>query len=172
MNEILKTERLILRELTLDDLDEVAEMLGNPEVMHHWPQSYDREESAVWIERQLERYARDGYGYWLALDRESSQVVGQAGVLQTEAGGTQFPALGYIINSPFWRRGFATEAARACITYTFDRLNRSTAYALIRPENGPSLGVAAKLGMKVERTVVFAELDHYLVSLKREEMSW
>jgi RimJ/RimL family protein N-acetyltransferase len=57
MRIILETDRLMLRELTLDDLDFVAEMVAHPEVMHFWPKTYNRNEAEVWIRRQQERYA-------------------------------------------------------------------------------------------------------------------
>jgi RimJ/RimL family protein N-acetyltransferase len=55
--------------------------------------------------------------------------------------------VGYLISRPFWRRGFATEAARACRDYAFMVLARDRVISLIRPENGPSQAVARRLGM-------------------------
>ena len=61
MRCVLETERLKLRELSLDDLDFVAEMLADADVMRFYPKRHSREESAAWIQRQLDRYDRDGY---------------------------------------------------------------------------------------------------------------
>lgn len=167
MKTRIMTKRLALRELTEDDLDTVAAMLGDPEVMRFWPKPCDRAESLAWIERQLERYRTDGYGYWLAVGRDSGEVIGQAGLLQTDIDGLSFPALGYIVNRRFWRRGYATEAARACVRYVFEVLDQPSVHTLIRPENEPSLGVAAKLGMTVERRLPYAGFDHFLLSRER-----
>src|ERR671917_591908 len=108
---VLETPRLILRELDPDDLDFVAALLADPEVMRYWPRPYTREEAEAWVRRQRERYARDRHGYWLAVEKATGQPVGQAGLLTVEVEGVEEPALGYIIHRPFWRRGFAVEAA-------------------------------------------------------------
>ena len=61
----LDTDRLLLREMSPADLDFVAAMLADSQVMRFFPQRYSREESARWIERQVDRYRRDGHGLWL-----------------------------------------------------------------------------------------------------------
>ena len=78
---VLETPRLLLRELGVEDLDFIAELLGDPLVMRYWPRPYTREEAAEWIRRQQQRYARDGHGYWLAVEKASGQPVGQVGLL-------------------------------------------------------------------------------------------
>src|SRR5882762_1010613 len=100
MRIILETPRLVLRELSLRDLDFVAEMLAHPEVMHFWPKLYDRSEAEAWIRKSQERYARDGFGYWLALDKAGGQPIGQAGLLRQEVDGVTETGIGYIIHRP------------------------------------------------------------------------
>jgi RimJ/RimL family protein N-acetyltransferase len=160
VNSILETKRLILREMSLADLDFVAAMLAHPEVMHHWPKCYNREEAAEWIKRQQKRYATDGVGYWLALDKASGQPVGQAGLLVLQVDGVEEIGLGYIMHRPFWGNGFASEAAAASMDYGFKALGRSRFIALIRPENVPSQRVALKLGMKLEKSTHHADYRH------------
>jgi RimJ/RimL family protein N-acetyltransferase len=160
MKSILETERLILREMSLADLDFVAAMLAHPEVMRFWPKCYNRQEAADWIKRQEQRYATHGIGYWLAIDRTSGQPVGQVGLLVLQVDGVEEIGLGYIIHRPFWRLGFASEAVAASMDYAFKVLDRSRLIALIRPENIPSQGVALKLGMKVEKSTHHADYQH------------
>ena len=164
---VLETSRLLLRELVPDDLDFVAAMLADPEVMRYWPRPYSREEAEDWVRRQRERYARDGYGYWLAVERATGRPVGQTGLLTVEVDGVEEAALGYIIHRPFWRRGFATEAAAAILDYAFGTLGKQRVIAPIRPENEPSLAVARKLGMAPERRTSFAGFEHLVFALTR-----
>jgi [ribosomal protein S5]-alanine N-acetyltransferase len=167
MKSILETPRLILREMSLADLDFIAAMLAHPEVMHYWPKCYNREEASDWIGRQQKRYATDGVGYWLALDKTSGQPVGQAGLLILRVDGVQEIGLGYIMHRPFWRRGFASEAATGSLDYAFEKLGRKRVIALVRPENFPSRGLAVKLGMKVEKSTPHADYLHLVfVSLR------
>ena len=105
MKIILETPRLLLREMTLQDLDFVAAMLADPEVMRYYPHCCTREESEAWIRRQRVRYATDGFGFWLAVCNETSQAVGQAGLLMQNLDGVMQVGLGYLMHRPFWRRG-------------------------------------------------------------------
>jgi [ribosomal protein S5]-alanine N-acetyltransferase len=157
---VLETPRLLLREMSLEDLDFVAAMLAHPEVMRFWPKCYNREEAVDWIKRQQQRYANHGVGYWLALDKSSNQPAGQAGLLVQQVDDVEEVGLGYIMHRPFWRMGFAFEAASSCMDYAFNKLGRNRVIALVRPENLPSQGVALKLGMRVEKSTLLAEYEH------------
>ncbi len=161
MKTILETPRLLVRELTDDDLDEVSAMLGDPEVMRFWPRPFSREESAEWIERQRKRYETHGFGYWLAVEKATGHAVGQVGVLPRVLDGMDEVDIGYIIRRSRWREGFASEGASACRDYVFEKLGRSRVLCLVRPENAPSLGVARKIGLKTDgRIIVHAGFDH------------
>ena len=84
---ILETERLILRELEPNDLDFLASMMADPEVSHHYDRRFSREAADEWLHRQLERYAIDGHGLWLAVEKKNGTPVGQVGlILQTVEG--------------------------------------------------------------------------------------
>ena len=154
MEPVLETARLVLREMSLADLDFIAEMLAHPEVMRFWPKCYDRDEAADWVRRQQARYARDGVGYWLVLERATGRPEGQAGLLLLQVDDSEEIGLGYIIHRPFWRRGFAVEAVAGCLAYAVNKLQRHRVVALVRPENVPSQAVARKLGMEVNCELV------------------
>jgi len=164
---ILETPRLVLRELAPDDLEFTHRLLSHPEVMRFFPKCLDRDEAATWIRNQQRRYAEDGHGYWLAVDRKSGEPVGQAGVVQAEVEGVREPSLGYIVHRRYWRQGFATEAAAACRDWVFDTLGLPRVITLVRPENIPSLGVAIKIGMTIERRTIFARYEHFVLSVTR-----
>lgn len=168
MNPILETHRLVLREMGMADLDFVASMLADREVMRHYPKCYRRDESETWIERQLRRYARHGHGLWLAIEKATGRPVGQIGLLIQTIDKVEEREVAYLVHRPFWRQGFATEGARACCTHAFTVLERPRVYALIRPENVPSLGVAAKIGMTTEgRLVEHRGLAHLVYGISR-----
>jgi [ribosomal protein S5]-alanine N-acetyltransferase len=167
--QILETPRLILREMSLDDLDFVAVMLADPEVMRYYPKCYSRQEAQTWIERQAKRYARHGHGLWLVLDKATAQPVGQVGLVIQQLRGVEEKEVGYLIHRPFWRRGFATEAASACRDYAFDILGRQRVLALIRPENLTSRAVARKLGMQPEADLIeHSRFEHMVFSIARD----
>lgn len=159
---ILQTERLILREMVPEDLDFIAEMLADAEVMRFYPKCLTREESQAWLDRQRQRYRFHGYGLWLVTDRASGQPLGQVGLLLQEVDNRFEPEVGYLIHSPFWRQGYATEAAQGVLTYAAQFKHFSRIISLIRPENKPSQGVALKLGASVEKEVQFKGLRHFV----------
>jgi len=169
VKHVLDTRRFILREMSLDDLDFVAAMLADPDVMQFYPKCHSREEAKSWVERQTNRYAQHGHGLWLVSDKATSQPVGQVGLVMQNVRGAEEIEVGYLIHRPFWRRGYATEAALACRDFAFDALGRQQVISLIRPENSPSQGVARKLDMQTELThVQHGGFEHLIFSVSKE----
>lgn len=164
---VLETPRLRIRRLRESDLDFVAAMLADPEVMRFWPRTYSREEAEDWIARHRRRYDEDGYGYWRAELRESGEPVGQVGLLRQEFDGRTAVGLGYIIHRPYWRQGYAREGARACLDYGFGELGLREIAVLIRPENVPSRELALQLGAVREETIDYSGFAHDLYWVRR-----
>jgi RimJ/RimL family protein N-acetyltransferase len=149
------------------DLDFLAPMLADPEVMRHYPKPLSRPEAAAWIERQSGRYARDGHGLWLVERRDGSGPVGQVGLVTQEIDREELPEIGWMIHRPFARLGYATEAALAVRSAAFGRFGYSRVISLIRPENVPSQGVARKLGMTPLRETTFHGFRHVVWGASR-----
>jgi RimJ/RimL family protein N-acetyltransferase len=162
MKPVLKTLRLVLREMEADDLDFVAEMLAHPEVSRYYERMFSRADAAEWLERQRRRYERDGHGLWLAVERETERPVGQVGLARQDVEGTPRPEVGWLLHRPYWGRGYATEAGCACRDAAFARWGYSEVVSLIRPINEASRRVAERIGMSPERHVAFHGFDHIL----------
>jgi ribosomal-protein-alanine N-acetyltransferase len=162
---VLQTERLSLRAMTESDLDFLATLLGDPQVMRFYPKPYDREGAAGWLAKMLERYARDGHALWLVEERATGQPIGQIGLLEQEWDGNHDTEVGYLVHHPFWRRGFASEAARACRDHAFRQLKRKRVISLVRFENLPSAAVARSLGMTPIATTVRSGLNCHVFAV-------
>jgi len=167
---VLETERLRLRKLSLGDLDFIGEMLAHPEVMRYYPKCHSRAESAEWIERQLARYERDGLGLWLALERETQQPVGQIGLTVQQVEGSPEREVGWLLHRPFWKHGFATEAAIACRDHAFAELGLDYLISLIRPVNTPSQAVARRIGGVAGRRVEHGGFEHIVFETRPEAL--
>jgi [ribosomal protein S5]-alanine N-acetyltransferase len=167
---VLDTERLTLREMAKGDLGFVAEMLAHPEVMRFYPKCYDALESAAWVNRQISRYREVGHGLWLVTLRGSGLPIGQVGLVLQTIDGVASPEIGYLLHRPFWRLGYAAEAAIGVRDYAFHTLGKQRVISLIRPENEPSQAVARKLGMTVEKNVLHAGIDHLLFAATRPQL--
>ncbi len=161
------TARLAFEPLTDSHLDFVAAMLGDAEAMRHYPQTYDRAESAGWIARQRERYERNGYGLWLVRELATGEPVGQVGLVARVVDGMPVDEIGYLIHRPYWRRGFASEAAAAVRDWAFGALERPRLISLIRAANEPSQGLARRIGMEPAGTTMLAGLEHQVYAVSR-----
>ena len=169
MPDVLETERLILRHLTADDVEAMFAVIGDPETMKFYPQTVTREDAARWVTRSQERYRSDGYGLFAVILKSSGEVIGNCGLMRQEVEGESMLEVGYHFRRDHWGHGYATEAARACMTYAFHNLAARKVVSLIVAENLPSRRVAERNGMTVERQVTFHELPHLLYAMKRED---
>lgn len=167
MTTHLESERLALREMTHDDLDFVAAMLGDAEVMRWYPKVYSRAEAREWLERQLWRYSTYGCGLWLAEERASGVPVGQTGLLMQDVDGALEPEIGYLLHRSFWGVGYATEATLAIKRYAFETRHHAHVISLVRPENLASAAVARRLGMTPRRETEIFGAKHIVFQADR-----
>ena len=153
----------------MEDLDFIASMLADPEVMRFYPHCYTREQAQRWVQGVLDAYDRYGHSFFLVMDRQSRQPLGQVGLLTPQVDGVEEFEIGYLIDRTHWRQGFASEAAIGTRDYAFGELDKQRLISLIRPVNVPSRGVADKVGMTVEKTTMHADLEHLVFSITRTE---
>ncbi|WP_164233682.1 GNAT family N-acetyltransferase [Microbacterium hydrocarbonoxydans] len=140
------TDRLRFREMSTDDLDAMAALLGDPEVMAFYPAPKTREESRAWIEGNRERYAEHGHGLWI-VETHDGGFVGDCGITWQAVNGSPVLEVGYHVRRDLQGRGFATEAAGACLALVKQELSPTLLTAIVHPENLASRRVAEKLGM-------------------------
>jgi RimJ/RimL family protein N-acetyltransferase len=77
---ILTTQRLILHEMTSDDLDDMAALLGDADVMCHYPKPASRDEARAWIEWNQRLYRDHGFGLWVVVVHETGEFAGDCGL--------------------------------------------------------------------------------------------
>ena len=157
---ILETERLTLRELEPNDLDFLASMMADPDVSHHYDRRFSREASEQWLNRQLERYATDGHGMWLAVEKATGAPVGQVGLVIQTVENRRRPEIGWLLDRPQWGKGYATEGGAAVRDAAFSRWKYPEVISLIRPANLPSQRVAERIGLKPGPRVWFNGSEH------------
>jgi RimJ/RimL family protein N-acetyltransferase len=165
---VLETKRLLLRELMLDDVDDLHAILGDEETMSFYPAPKTREQTIGWIEWNLGSYQQYGFGLWALVVKETGEFVGDCGLTMQEVDGEWLVEVGYHVKKTLWRRGLATEAATACRDLAFDVLNVDRLIALVRVDNLPSAGVARKLGMTVWKETMRGGLSHFVYSMGPE----
>ncbi|AVT38242.1 GNAT family N-acetyltransferase [Plantactinospora sp. BB1] len=145
------TERLAFAEMTVDDLDDMAALLGDADVMRYYPRAKDRAEALGWIRWNQDLYQREGFGLWTIRLRETGEFVGDCGLTPQEVDGTIDIEVGYHVRGDLQGHGYATEAAIACRDHARDRLGVERLIAIVHPDNTPSQRVAEKIGLRFER---------------------
>ena len=148
MKRILETERLVLREMTPDDFDALYAVLADSDIMQHYPYTFDEARVRGWIERNMERYQKDGFGLWAVVLKETGEMIGDCGLTLQSIEGEMLPEIGYHIRRDCQRRGYASEAGRAVRDWAFERLDADCLYSCMKHTNVPSYSTAMAMGME------------------------
>ena len=117
----LETERLLLRRWRAADLDALAAMNADPEVMEHFPETLSRAEAALLLARLQAGFERDGYGFWAVELRDGAALAGFVGISPVPDDIPLAPAVevGWRLGREHWGKGIAHEGAQAAIGYGF-----------------------------------------------------
>ncbi|MEC4815567.1 MAG: GNAT family N-acetyltransferase [Scytonema sp. PMC 1069.18] len=165
----LETQRLILREFLEKDLDAYADMCGHPEVMRYIGTGKPLSRAESWRNMAMivGHWQLRGYGMWAVEERQSGEMIGRVGFWQPE-GWIGFE-IGWSLRRAYWGCGYATEAARAAMTYAFEELQQPHIISLIRPQNAASIKVAQKLGEKLETTTEIFGSEALVYGISRDD---
>jgi RimJ/RimL family protein N-acetyltransferase len=163
---MIETARLVIRGLTFEDLDQIAEVFADPQVMWTAPGVMTREQARSWLAGALQHYRDDGLGECAVVLRSTGRIIGDCGLVMRDIDGERLPEFNWDLHSGMWRNGYATEAARAVLARAAG-LGLRRFCALIREQNERSQRVAARLGMGFLRHVRWegSEWDLWVVEL-------
>jgi len=148
----LMTERLLLRELALDDWSALHEVESRPEVARY--QSFEPRtvaESRAYVAQSYngaKQDPRETYDLAVILTSDD-RLIGRCGLGITDPGQIE-AMLWYTMHPSYWGRGYATEAARAIVDFGFRELRLHRIWADCDPANDASIRVLEKLGMRRE----------------------
>ncbi len=151
MKKILETERLFLREMTMGDFDSLYAVLADPEIMQHYPYSFDEERVRSWIERNMKRYTDDGFGLWAVCLKDTGEMIGDCGLTLQNIDGQMLPEIGYHIRKDQQRKGYAKEAAAAVRDWAFGNTEYPALYSYCKYTNVGSFKTAESIGMHFEK---------------------
>lgn len=145
---MIETERLILRQYTLDDFPALYEILSDPETMQHYPAPFDEDRTRNWITWNLDNYEKYGFGLWAVVLKETGEFIGDCGITLQNIDGEILPEIGYHIHKKYWRCGFGKEAARAVRDWGFRNTEYDIFYSYMKYTNVGSYSTALANGMK------------------------
>lgn len=159
---ILETERLYLREMRPSDLEALCRIMCDEETMRAaYNGAFTREEVQGWLDRQMARYRKLGFGLWAVVRKDTGEMIGQCGLTLQPWNDREVLEIGYLFQRAHWHRGYATEAARACRQYAFTVLNADEVHSMIRDTHVASQIVAERNGMTIADRCVkrFRDVD-------------
>jgi [ribosomal protein S5]-alanine N-acetyltransferase len=148
-------------------IDDLLEVLSNPEAMQFYKQPFDRKMTQLWVERNIQRYAQDGFGLWAITAKVSGNLVGDCGLVLQEVDGVESVEIGYHVRRDLWGQGLATEAARASLQYGFSQLGCDELISLIHPANIASRRFAEKNGLRLIKEVEWRDTPTCMYAIER-----
>ena len=164
---ITETDRLIIREQVLSDIDGLYEIYDDDETRRYVEDLYeDRKAEEKYLRDYIDnQYRFHEYGLWALTLKDTGELIGRAGIGIRE--GYDIPELGYVIGKKYRRKGYAGEALRAIISYGSGELGLDEYMAFTSPKNTPSVRLLEKLGFSRsgKDVIMGREHDMYLLTL-------
>lgn len=145
---VIRSERLFLREINLTDFDALFAVLGDSDIMKHYPYTFDEKRVRGWIIKNIDRYREFGFGLWAVCLNETGEMIGDCGLTIQNINGALLPEIGYHIRKDFQRKGYAKEAATAVKKWAFENTSYDILYSYMKAENVASSSTAKSIGMK------------------------
>ena len=154
MNNILETERLILRHLTMDDAPFILELLNDPSFIQNIGDRNVRtiaDAESYITKGPVASYEKNGFGLDLVILKETGESIGICGLIKRDT--LEDVDIGYAFLPKFWHRGYAVESALAVLEYGLQVQKLKRIVAITLPENKGSVRVLEKSGLKFEKMV-------------------
>ena len=146
----------------MDDAAPMRAVLGDADAMRHVTgRALNDDEVAHWVQRRIELEAERGFTMWTVCLRDTGDVIGDCGLCPLALKGPDIE-VGYHFAPAHWGKGYATEAARACVQFAFETLRLDRIVAVTHPDNAASARVLEKCGLtRCGTTDVYAPGDPF-----------
>ena len=160
---IIKTERLGLRNWTDNDLTEMTALNQDKVVMEFFPSTQDETKTYDFIQRMQAHQAENGYCYFATDRLDTDEFIGFIGLCRQNYLNDRptFTDIGWRLKQAAWGKGFATEGAKACLTFAFEEMNLEKIYSVCSLINVKSENVMRKIGMHKEMEFKHPVLGDY-----------
>ncbi len=165
MKTILETDRCYLRQLSIDDAPFFFELNADPEVVKYTgDKAFGNLNEAKSFLANYNQYQLYGYGRWAVIDKQTGDFLGWCGLKYTAE--LNEVDLGFRFFKQYWNQGYATETAKACIDYGFNKLNLCQIVGRAMEANIGSVKVLEKAGMNFVGKFEFDLHDGVLYEIK------
>ena len=163
----IETARLRLQMFRPEDLDGLAALVADPDVMKYVGSGLPatRAESELALESIIRHWDNHGFGRWALIDKETGKFAGYGGLRSLM--GT--PEVVYHFGTAYWGRGLATELVRAALRFGFEEHHFDSIVAIAKPGNAASFHVMEKAGLKYEMHTAYYDMDVVQYRIARAE---
>ncbi|HEV7517915.1 MAG TPA: GNAT family N-acetyltransferase [Thermoanaerobaculia bacterium] len=155
---VLRTDRLSLRRLSVDDAELIFRLLNEPSYLKYIGDKGVRtiaDARSYILSGPVTSYEKFGFGLWLVETQESGVAMGMCGLLKRD--GLEDVDLGYAFLPEFWSRGYALESASAVLNYARETLGLERVVAITNVDNESSIRLLEKLGFAYEGLIRLSE---------------
>ena len=149
-NYLFTSSRLGFREWKISDLDAMAEICADKDVMEFFPNPLSKKQTVEFITTRRSKFAKNGFCYYAAEILETNELIGFIGLSRQEYDAgfeNPFVDIGWRLKKSSWFKGYATEGAKRSLEYGFKTLELKTIYAIAPTLNVKSYLVMDKIGM-------------------------
>lgn len=149
VNDVIETERLVLRPWRESDLEPFARLNADPRVMEYFPSILSRKESDDLASRISSKLKEQGWGLWAVSILDVANFVGFIGLAEPSFHAHFTPAVevGWRLCFDHWGKGYATEGAKAVLKHGFETLNFNEIVSFTTVQNMRSRRIMEKIGM-------------------------
>lgn len=162
----LETTRLRAERPRPEHLEPLRALLQDARVARTLGEVPDDAAVETILDRHIDHWQREGFGYWMWFDRATGSAVGRGGLSRTVVGGRFEVEVGWAVAPELWGKGLATEMGGASAGLAFQALGVGEVVAYTLPDNLASRRVMEKLGFAYEHSVQHAGLPHVLYRLR------
>lgn len=155
---VLETERLILRQLTVDDAPFILTLLNEPSFLRYIGDKKVRnldDAREYIVTGPIASYEKHGFGLYLVELKELQKPIGLCGIIRREE--LPAPDIGFALLPDFWNKGLAFEASTAVLNYAHDELKITRILAITSLDNEASIKLLQRLGLSFQRIMRLSE---------------
>jgi RimJ/RimL family protein N-acetyltransferase len=167
MEKNIETDRLILRNFTLDDLDDLYDITKDQDTMHYSSTGpLSKKQTANLIKDFIKSYEKKTFEDFAIVCQKTNELIGFCGIKKRKISCNKESFLFYRLKKDFWGRKIAYEASKVVLDHSFTDLKLKEINALIKKENVASIKVAERLGMSFSHQVEYKERNLNFYTIK------
>ena|SRR5687767_6145511 len=172
MNYLLETDRLMLREPTINDAAFMLRLVNEPTWLQYIGDRkvYSVEDAKQYLlNGSIKSFNENGFGFSVVEIKETGEKIGMSGLVKRDY--LDDIDIGFAYFPEYTGFGFALEAARATLDHAHTSLGFNRVVAITTPDNVRSIRLLEKLGLVFEKTIVVNDenLNIYSIDFKERE---